>query len=112
MSARTQLEVGRKRIVVDVDEAASDAVRRNEDPVIAVRALLALVGIDSMGVWAITADEDEAKWKASAENAAGASGETDDARAKRKEREAADLRRARADRREHVWKQVAASTQE
>lgn len=112
MSARTQLEVGRKRIVVDIDEAASDAVKRGEDPVMAVRALLALVGIDSMGVWAITADEDEAKWKASAENAACASGETDDARAKRKEREAADLRRARADRRQHVWKQAATTTQE
>ncbi|NEC27661.1 hypothetical protein G3I20_14095 [Streptomyces sp. SID8111] len=109
MSARTQLEVGRKRIVVDVDEAASEAVKRNEDPVIAVRALLALVGIDSMGVWAITADEDEAKWKASAENAAGGSRETDDARARRKEREAADLRRARADRRQHVWKQAAST---
>ncbi|NED68008.1 hypothetical protein G3I15_44455, partial [Streptomyces sp. SID10244] len=68
-----------------------------------------LVGIDSMGVWAITADEDEAKWKASAENAAGGSRETDDARARRKEREAADLRRARADRRQHVWKQAAST---
>ncbi|MFJ3366460.1 hypothetical protein [Streptomyces anthocyanicus] len=112
MSARTQLEVGRKRIVVDIDEAASDAVRRNEDPVIAVRALLALVGIDSMGVWALTADEDEAKWKASAENASSHSGETDDARAKRKEREATDLRRARADRRQHVWKTAATTAQE
>lgn len=112
MSARTQLEVGRKRIVVDVDEAASEAVKRNEDPVIAVRALLALVGIDSIGVWAITAAEDEAKWKASAKNAAGGSGETDDARARRKEREAADLRRARADRRQHVWKQAATTTLE
>lgn len=104
LSARTQLEIGRKRVIVEVGEAARDAVKRDEDPVIAVRALLALVGIDSMGVWELSADEDEAKWKASAENAAGRSVESEDARAKRKIREAKDLRRARAERKRLVWK--------
>lgn len=103
LSARTQLEIGRKRVIVEVGEAAREAVKRNEDPVIAVRALLALVGIDSMGVWELSADEDEAKWKASAQNSAGRSVETDDARAKRKQQEAADLKAARSDRRRLVW---------
>jgi hypothetical protein len=109
LSARTQLEIGRKRVIVEVGEAAREAVKRDEDPVIAVRALLALVGIDSMGVWELSADEDEAKWKASAENAAGRSVESEDARAKRKQREAADLRRARTERKQLVWKTTAAT---
>lgn len=112
LSARTQLEIGRKRVIVEVGEAARDAVKRDEDPVIAVRALLALVGIDSMGVWELSADEDEAKWKASAENAAARSVESEDARAKRKLREATDLRTARTDRKRLVWKTTATTTQE
>ena len=112
LSARTQLEIGRKRVIVEVGEAARDAVKRDEDPVIAVRALLALVGIDSMGVWELSADEDEAKWKASVENAAGRSVESEDARAKRKLQEATDLRSARADRKRLVWKTGAKTPQE
>ncbi|MGW1902967.1 hypothetical protein ACWCQB_37625 [Streptomyces hirsutus] len=112
LSARTQLEIGRKRVIVEVGEAAREAVKSDEDPVIAVRALLALVGIDSMGVWELSADEDEAKWKASAENAAARSVESEDARAKRKLREATDLRAARTDRKRLVWKTTATTTQE
>ena len=104
LSARTQLEIGRKRVVVEVGEAARDAVRQDEDPVIAVRAVLALVGIDSMGVWELSADEDEAKWKAAEENAPARSVESEDVRAKRKIREAKDLRRARTERKRLVWK--------
>lgn len=104
LSARTQLEIGRKRVMVEVGEAARDAVRQDEDPVLAVRALLALVGIDSMGVWELSPDEDEAKWKTAAENAAARSVESEDARAKRKQREANDLRSARTDRQRLVWK--------
>lgn len=106
LSARTQLEVGRKRVIVEVGEAARDAVKAEEDPVTAVRELLALVGIDSKGVWALTADQDEAKWKAAAENAAERSTETEDARTKRKDQEVADLQAARSERRRLVWKQA------
>lgn len=103
LSARTQLEIGRKRVLVEVGEAARDAVKADKDPVVAVRALLALVGIDSMGVWELSADEDEAKWKAAAENAS-RNTESDDARTKRRERELTDLTKARADRKRLVWK--------
>ncbi|ROQ22691.1 hypothetical protein EDD98_7718 [Streptomyces sp. PanSC19] len=112
LSARTQLEIGRKRVIVEVGEAARDAVKHGEDPVVAVRAMLALVGIDSMGVWELSADEDEAKWKAAAENAASHSVESEDARAKRKQQEATDLRAARTDRKRLVWKTTDTSTQE
>ncbi|MYX75088.1 protein rep [Streptomyces sp. SID3915] len=104
VSARTQLEIGRKRVMVEVNEAARDAVKREEDPVIAVRAVLALVGIDSMGVWELSHDADEAKWKAAAENAAVSSGESEHARAERREQEATDLNQARGDRKRLIWK--------
>lgn len=112
LSARTQLEIGRRRVLVEVGEAARDAVRADKDPVIAVRALLALVGIDSMGVWELSADEDEAKWKAAAENAAARSVETEDARAKRRLQESTDLLNARTARKRLVWKTDATTTQE
>lgn len=111
LSARTQLEIGRKRVLVEVGEAARAAVKADKDPVIAVRALLALVGIDSMGVWELSADEDEAKWKAAAENAAARSVESEDARAKRRLQESTDLLSARTDRKRLVWKTDAKNPQ-
>ncbi|MFJ4008165.1 hypothetical protein ACIPWL_32625 [Streptomyces sp. NPDC090023] len=104
LSARTQLEIGRKRVLVEVGEAAREAVKRDEDPVVAVRALLALVGIDAMGVREISHDDDAAKWKAAAENAGDRAAESEDARTKRKRQEAADLLTARTDRQRLVWR--------
>jgi hypothetical protein len=103
LSARTQLEIGRKRVIVEVGEAARDAVRREESPVLAVRALLDLVGIDSKGVREISHDDDAAKWKAAAENAGERAAETDDVRAKRKLQESTDLLTARTDRKRLIW---------
>jgi hypothetical protein len=104
LSARTQLEIGRKRALVEVGEAARDAVRRGESPTSAVRALLDSVGIDTMGVREISHDDDAAKWKAAEENAGERAAESEDARAKRKLRESKDLGTARADRKRLVWK--------
>ncbi|MET9929406.1 MULTISPECIES: hypothetical protein [Streptomyces] len=104
LSARTQLEIGRKRVIVEVGEAAREAVRRDESPELAVRALLDLVGIDTKGVWELSHEDDEAKWKAAAENASASSGESEHARAERREQEATDLNQARGDRKRLVWK--------
>jgi hypothetical protein len=104
LSARTQLEIGRKRVIVEVGEAARDAVRRGESPAPAVRELLDSVGIDSKGVREISHDDDVAKWKAAAENAGERAAESADARAKRKRQESTDLLNARADRKRLVWK--------
>ena len=108
LSARTQLEIGRKRAVVEVGEVAREAVLRGESPALAVRALLDSAGIDTKGVWEISHDDDAAKWKAAAENA-GHAAESEDARARRKAQESADLTAARADRKRLVWKTAPAT---
>jgi hypothetical protein len=112
LSARTQLEIGRKRILVEVGEAARDAVRRGESPAPAVRALLDSVGIDSKGVRDISHDDDAAKWKAAEQNAGERAAESEDARAKRRLRESTDLLNARTDRKRLVWKTGDGSPQE
>lgn len=106
LSARTQLEIGRKRILVEVGEEARSAVKRGESPAPAVRALLDSVGIDSKGVREISHEDDAAKWQAAAENAGERAVESEDARAKRRLQESTDLRNARTDRKRLVWKTV------
>ena len=103
LSARTQLDIGRKRVLVEVGEVARDAVRRRESPAAAVRALLESVGIDGKGVWEISYEDDAAKWKAVEEAAGGRAAESEDARARRRLQESLDLRTARTDRRRLVW---------
>ncbi|MFB7957974.1 hypothetical protein [Streptomyces sp. NPDC056045] len=101
LSGRTQREIGRRRVVVEVGWAARTAVEQGESPTDAIRAVLTEVGIDAKGVREISAEDDAAKWEAV--EAGEAAAESTEARAERKAQESADLKAARADRQRLVW---------